>query len=339
VNNTQPTKSQDSQAQAHQPKQQLINGKDRSEAARRLARYQKDGVHLEVTKVSLPKELLEDENYLDWLTNLLCESTDALEKVTEWLSPDSFKPLHGMRHGRARWIVAEQALKYYEDRREPIGKLLKRTILDYARNISLGAHQIKEIEDYVAFLPGCKPPNPQAIVENVQRCLQERVNVNIVRELNEQREQLAKAGTPDQFPNLAIRIAEQSRVVQAADPDAALIAAPQWPMPLHNDAFYGIAGEVVHLIEPCTEADPAALLAHFLLLTGNMFGHNGRFMVGATPHYTNLFVAIVGRTASGRKGTAYDEIMNVLKPVDEDWCVWQLHLVHFGILIWPTLSD
>ena len=24
---------------------------------------------------------------------------------------------------------------------------------------------------------------------------------------------------------------------------------------------------------------------------------------------------------------------------EADWCFWQLHLAHFGNLIWPTLSD
>jgi hypothetical protein len=42
-------------------------------------------------------------------------------------------------------------------------------------------------------------------------------------------------------------------------------------------------------------------------------------MVGATPHYTNLFAAIVGPTSGGRKATAYDETMNVLTRVDPDW--------------------
>ena len=32
-----------------------------------------------------------------------------------------------------------------------------------------------------------------------------------------------------------------------------------WPQPLAEEAFYGLAGDIVHTIEPHTEADPAAL--------------------------------------------------------------------------------
>ncbi len=32
-----------------------------------------------------------------------------------------------------------------------------------------------------------------------------------------------------------------------------------WPEPLADEAFYGLAGDIVRTIEPHTEADPAAL--------------------------------------------------------------------------------
>ena len=38
------------------------------------------------------------------------------------------------------------------------------------------------------------------------------------------------------------------------------------------EAFYGLAGDFVRLIEPQTEADPTALLLNFLVTSGSMFG-------------------------------------------------------------------
>src|SRR4051812_46315909 len=52
---------------------------------------------------------------------------------------------------------------------------------------------------------------------------------------------------------------------------------PSWPEPLAPEAFHGLAGEIVSLIEPLTEADPAGLLLHLLVSFGNM--------VGRAPHF------------------------------------------------------
>lgn len=43
-----------------------------------------------------------------------------------------------------------------------------------------------------------------------------------------------------------------------------------WPSPLKEDAFHGVAGELVRIIEPHSEADPAALLIQCLVAAGNV---------------------------------------------------------------------
>src|SRR6185312_11937162 len=45
---------------------------------------------------------------------------------------------------------------------------------------------------------------------------------------------------------------------------------PNWPKPIEREAFHGVAGELVQLIEPHSEADPAALLIQFLAGFGNL---------------------------------------------------------------------
>jgi hypothetical protein len=42
--------------------------------------------------------------------------------------------------------------------------------------------------------------------------------------------------------------------------DEFILAAPQWPDPPAEEAYYGLAGDVVRAIGPHTEASPVALL-------------------------------------------------------------------------------
>ena len=75
---------------------------------------------------------------------------------------------------------------------------------------------------------------------------------------------------------------------------------PQWPKPLGDAAYHGVLGDIVRVIGPETEADPAALLVQMLVMFGNVNGRTAHFRVGADVHYLNLFAGIVGETAKGR---------------------------------------
>jgi hypothetical protein len=92
-----------------------------------------------------------------------------------------------------------------------------------------------------------------------------------------------------------------------------------WPDPPTPEAYTGLAGDIVRAIEPHTEADPVALLAHVLVGFGSLIGRTAHYVVEATRHYANEFVVLVGRTAKGRKGTAEDRVRAILKLVDEEW--------------------
>jgi hypothetical protein len=92
-----------------------------------------------------------------------------------------------------------------------------------------------------------------------------------------------------------------------------------WPTPLKPDAFHSVAGEIVRLIEPHSEGDPAALLGQFLVMAGNLIGRNVHFVAEADRHHTNLFAVVVGLTAKGRKGTSLGQIQRILAEVDPEW--------------------
>lgn len=93
----------------------------------------------------------------------------------------------------------------------------------------------------------------------------------------------------------------------------------QWPASLRKEALHGLAGDFVRLIEPHTEADPAAILIQFLAAYGNCIGRNAYYPVESTRHYLKIFPAIVGRTSKGRKGTSWNHIRTVFEQADAVW--------------------
>jgi hypothetical protein len=97
-----------------------------------------------------------------------------------------------------------------------------------------------------------------------------------------------------------------------------LSSYPEWPT-LASDALYGLAGEIVTTIAPQSEADPVALLIQFLAYFGVLIGRHAYYQVEATKHYANLNSCLVGATAKGRKGTAYDYIEWIMQTVDPSW--------------------
>jgi hypothetical protein len=92
-----------------------------------------------------------------------------------------------------------------------------------------------------------------------------------------------------------------------------------WPRPLEEAAYCGLAGDVVREVIPHTEADPAAVLASVLVMFGNAVGRGPHFLAGDAQHATNIFVAVVGDTSSGRKGTSAEGARRLLAEADPSW--------------------
>lgn len=92
-----------------------------------------------------------------------------------------------------------------------------------------------------------------------------------------------------------------------------------WPAPLPDAAYHGIVGEVVRLLEPHTEADPAAIAVQFLAAIGNAVGRGAGVRVEADRHCPNLFVLLVGDTSKGRKGTSRRQATKAVEITDPEW--------------------
>jgi len=91
-----------------------------------------------------------------------------------------------------------------------------------------------------------------------------------------------------------------------------------WPAPMGPEAFIGLAGDFVRLVEPHTEADPVALLGTFLVAAGYLFGRESYAEADGTRHYPVEFLLQVGDTgAGGRKGTSWNRTVPVMNLTEE----------------------
>jgi bifunctional DNA primase/polymerase-like protein len=107
-----------------------------------------------------------------------------------------------------------------------------------------------------------------------------------------------------------------------ARPDAVASVPPAQPgdrPTLGDDAWHGIAAEIVRVLEPSTEADPAAVLFVLLSMLGNYVGRKPHLWAGATDHPPRLWPLLVGKTGAGKKGTAVNVAAWFMRQYDEEY--------------------
>jgi hypothetical protein len=95
-----------------------------------------------------------------------------------------------------------------------------------------------------------------------------------------------------------------------------LAAPPAWPEPPALAAYQGVAGRIVEVIAPHTEADPVAVLAQLLVAAGAVVGRGAYVAIEATRHHPNEYVVLVGDSAKARKGSSWDHVARLMERVD-----------------------
>ena len=95
-------------------------------------------------------------------------------------------------------------------------------------------------------------------------------------------------------------------------------ATPAWPV-MANDAYLGLAGKVMRVIEPHTESDPVAILVQYLASFANAVGRGPHYLVEGDRHFTILNAVLAGDTSKSRKGTSAGRIRAIFKIADEEW--------------------
>jgi hypothetical protein len=85
------------------------------------------------------------------------------------------------------------------------------------------------------------------------------------------------------------------------------------------EMFPGVLGELIEATAGVTEAHPAAVAIQFLTGLGNVIGRDAHTYVGETRHGLNLNVLVIGPTATGRKGDAWNVARLALEGADPAW--------------------
>jgi phage/plasmid primase-like uncharacterized protein len=91
----------------------------------------------------------------------------------------------------------------------------------------------------------------------------------------------------------------------------ASVVAAEWPEPLDDRAFIGLAGDILREVAPETEADQAAVLLQVLVSFGALVGRGPHVRVEGDEHHGNLFALLVGETAKARKGTSWGRVREI----------------------------
>jgi hypothetical protein len=120
--------------------------------------------------------------------------------------------------------------------------------------------------------------------------------------------------------------------------DAPIPEPLPWPDPPGEEAFHGLAGDIVRAIEPVSEADRTALLVQILVGFGNIIGRAAYFEVESDRHHGNEFAVLVGKTSKARKGTSWGRTRRLLREAE---ALWESERVQSGLssgegLIWAV---
>lgn len=110
--------------------------------------------------------------------------------------------------------------------------------------------------------------------------------------------------------------------IQAATLDKAMRqpkASKQKPSPMRAEAFYGLAGKIVRLLEPVLETDRPAILSNVLATLGVLFQHEAHARVISDMHYPVDYFLTVGNSAISRKGTTTNAVLELVDRVQPDF--------------------
>lgn len=92
-----------------------------------------------------------------------------------------------------------------------------------------------------------------------------------------------------------------------------------FPEPPADAVYYGLAGDLIRMIAPQTEADPVAILVHLLVMFGSAIRRSAHWRIEDDLHYGNLFCVIAGDTSEGRKGVSASRALRCFEAVTDEW--------------------
>lgn len=85
------------------------------------------------------------------------------------------------------------------------------------------------------------------------------------------------------------------------------------------EAFHGLAGDIMRMLEPHTEADPVSLLVSTLAEFGCIIGRRPHLIIDDTYHPLLFWPVLVGNSSKSRKGSSGKRIKKIFKLADTTW--------------------
>jgi hypothetical protein len=101
-----------------------------------------------------------------------------------------------------------------------------------------------------------------------------------------------------------------------------------WPV-LGTAARHGLAGEILSVIEPHSEADPVAILVSLLAAFGALVGAGPHARADGAEHPARVWPLIIGDTSKSRKGSSWSQVRRVLAGADPSFAIERV-LAGFG---------
>jgi hypothetical protein len=92
--------------------------------------------------------------------------------------------------------------------------------------------------------------------------------------------------------------------------------ADNFPAPMAEEAFHGLAARVCSILEAQNETCSEAILGQVLVGFGNLVGKGPRT---EEENYLNEFILVIGETATARKGTSLRTALNHLLHIEPIW--------------------
>jgi hypothetical protein len=133
----------------------------------------------------------------------------------------------------------------------------------------------------------------------------------------------ACARCPETYSPSRLMRTEEAGADSTGDMGESIHAAPgssptSWPV-LHPEALHGLAGEVVTLFSPHTEADPVALLIAFISEFGCVLGRAPHLILDGSYHPLSVWPVLIGQSSKARKGSSDSRIQHLYHLIDDGW--------------------
>ena len=100
--------------------------------------------------------------------------------------------------------------------------------------------------------------------------------------------------------------------------DENVLAVEDFPV-LADEAYHGLAGEIVTAIGPHTESHPMSILGAFLAEVGSAVGRGAYWRIEDDMHYCKVWPVMVGESSKARKGTSQGRVDALMKLAAPEW--------------------